>query len=211
MRLCLRSVFSVQPAAICVQLTWPPSRKMCQPQTSTHPNNSTMSHNPLVSESESSSSSASPSFRSIDNFPPVSQLHLSPEAPDGIIQNELLKSKITMNASMILERLPVDKKEMLEKITEPSAEKITIRCQPIGSTPMLSPNVFKISYHQPMATLIKFITRKLKKSLPAGATLYCYVNNSFSPSPDEVIGTLFEHFAHGDELLVSYCTVVAFG
>jgi ubiquitin-like protein ATG12 len=181
-----------------------------------------MSHNPLVSESESSSACASPSLASTEHLPTVSQVNVSPlreptpeddpsSDDNAIIKNQMLKSKITMATSMILQKLPQDTKKVLDKITEPSSVKITVRCQAIGSTPVLSPNVFKISYHQPMATLIKFIMKKLRKSLPQGATLYCYVNNSFAPAPDEIVGCLHDHFANGDELMVNYCTVVAFG
>lgn len=68
---------------------------------------------------------------------------------------------------------------------------VTIRCQAIGSAPQLSPMMFKISDTQPFATLIKFINKKLKKKLANKEdVIYCYVNNSFAPSPDEVIGNL---------------------
>lgn len=133
------------------------------------------------------------------------------EECDHYIRNEMLKSKITTAASIMIDRLPPVTKQLVDKITEPSSEKITVRCQPIGSTPSLTPNVFKISYHQPVATLHKFILKKLKKSLPKGTSLYIYVNNSFAPAPDEIVGCLFDHFASGEELVVSYCTVVAFG
>ncbi|CDR41044.1 CYFA0S06e00628g1_1 [Cyberlindnera fabianii] len=135
------------------------------------------------------------------------------DSDNANIQNEELPcTKVTLSASVMLSRLPPDSSRVISRATEPNNEKITIRCQAIGSAPQLTPNIFKISYHQPFATLIKFLTKKLKKKLPnKNDVLYCYVNNSFAPSPDEIVGHLYRHFAVNRELVVSYCTVVAFG
>ncbi|CCH40483.1 Autophagy-related protein [Wickerhamomyces ciferrii] len=107
------------------------------------------------------------------------------------IKSQTQKHKVTTSASVILNRLPPSQSQVVQKITQESTIKITIRCQPIGSTPQLSPTVFKISETQPFGTLVKFINKKLRKSLKdKNDTIHCYVNNSFAPSSDEIIGNL---------------------
>ncbi|KAH3678372.1 hypothetical protein WICMUC_001389 [Wickerhamomyces mucosus] len=127
------------------------------------------------------------------------------------IKNEMVLSKIPLSASITLSKLPPDSTTMVSNLkSSQTQEKITIRCQPIGSAPELHPTVFRISYSQPFSTLIKFILKKLKKKLDQGI-VHCYINNSFAPSPDETIGDLHRNFATNNELVVSYCNVNAFG
>ncbi|KAG7662546.1 ATG12 [[Candida] subhashii] len=90
---------------------------------------------------------------------------------------------------------------------EEEVTKITIRFQPIGSTPHIQPKVFKISSTSTIATINKFLIKKLKtKSL-----IYIYIQNSFSPNPDEKIIDLFNLFKTNNELIISYCNTIAFG
>lgn len=85
-------------------------------------------------------------------------------------------------------------------------EKITIRLQPIGSIPPLISNTFKIASSQNFSTITVFLCRKLKLKY-----VYCYINNSFSPTPQQNIRELWNQFKINDELVVSYCSTVAFG
>lgn len=85
--------------------------------------------------------------------------------------------------------------------------KMPIRFQPVGSTPLISPRVFKISATQTMASLSVFLRRRLKIS----DQLWLYLHSLFSPNPDERLGDLWEMFRTNDELVVYYCNTVAFG
>lgn len=85
--------------------------------------------------------------------------------------------------------------------------KIQIRFQPVGSTPLISPRVFKISATQTMASLAVFLRRRLK----VVDQLWLYLHSLFSPNPDERLGDLWEMFRTNDELVVYYCNTVAFG
>lgn len=86
------------------------------------------------------------------------------------------------------------------------ADKVIIRFQPIGSISMIAPSSFKISSSQPFSTIILFLEKKLKLN-----NVYCYINNSFAPSPSQEIGDLWAQFNINSELIVSYCGSVAFG
>jgi ubiquitin-like protein ATG12 len=167
-----------------------------------------MSFNPLVSEGESSDEDAAALVSPVVSTRPISPrnpANLPQQEEDGIndadngnqseeqIQNDLIKSKIPMSASIILTKLPEATNKViskLENLTEENEQivKITVRCNPIGSTPPLKPNVFKISQHQQFSTLIKFIGKKLKRK----EGVFVYLNNSFAPGPDEIIGNLYK-------------------
>ena len=41
--------------------------------------------------------------------------------------------------------------------------------------------------------------------------VFCYVNSVFAPAMDEVVGNLWRCFKTGDELVVAYAKVPAFG
>lgn len=106
--------------------------------------------------------------------------------------------RVPLSTLMILERRPVQ---------ETSATKITVRFQPIGSTPALNPRIFKISAEQTVLTLVRFVNKRLRNQGP----LHLYVQNLFLPTPDEVLGDLYKLFKTSDELVIGYCYLVAFG
>lgn len=87
-----------------------------------------------------------------------------------------------------------------------SDSKITIRFRPIGSTAPVNPHICKISSSQSLATVIKFLCKKLKLT-----HIYIYVSNSFQPNPDENLGELFNTFQVNKELVLNYCKSIAFG
>ena len=106
--------------------------------------------------------------------------------------------RVPLSTLMILERRPVQ---------ETPATKITVRFQPIGSTPALNPRIFKISAEQTVLTLVRFVNKRLRNQGP----LHLYVQNLFLPTPDEVLGDLYKLFKTSDELVIGYCYLVAFG
>lgn len=85
--------------------------------------------------------------------------------------------------------------------------KVKIKFQPIGSIPPLKPkDTCVISYNKPFSTITLFLKKRIKVD-----HVFCYVNNSFAPSPNERIGDLWSQFKVNDELIISYCAIVAFG
>lgn len=57
--------------------------------------------------------------------------------------------------------------------------------------------------------LIDFIKKFLK--LVASEQLFIYVNQSFAPSPDQEVGTLYECFGSDGKLVLHYCKSQAWG
>lgn len=140
------------------------------------------------------------------------------------IKGEEVETRIPLSTSVVLDKLPAGQQEQLGKTfqeyeqrqdtsadpirTTASEEtaKISIRFQPIGSTIAINPKVFKISSTQTIATLNKFLCKRLKQT-----RLCLYIQSSFLPAPEERIGDLYNLFRTKDELIISYCNSVAFG
>lgn len=92
------------------------------------------------------------------------------------------------------------------KLKSEEVEKVQIKFVPIGSIPPIKPSICKISSRQRFSMVIAFLEKKLKVR-----HVYCYINNSFAPSPQQIVGDLWNQFKINDELIVSYCGSVAFG
>ncbi|AQZ17857.1 ATG12 (YBR217W) [Zygosaccharomyces parabailii] len=93
-----------------------------------------------------------------------------------------------------------------ERASSSSQQKVQIKFQPIGSIPQVNPSVCRITATQPFSLVITFLIRRLKVD-----QIYCYVNNSFAPNPQLIVGDLWSQFKVDDELIISYCGSKAFG
>lgn len=93
--------------------------------------------------------------------------------------------------------------------TSANQEKVLVRFLAVGLTRQVEPRVFKISQTQPFSLLILFLHRKF--GVGSLGRVFCYLHNTFSPNPDDNIGSLYRIFGTGQELVVSYCENVAFG
>ena len=125
----------------------------------------------------------------------------SSASPSLIYEASPLPPKIPLSTSIILDRAHL---EPIKNITD---DKITIRFQPIGSTPAITPRVYKISGNQTISTLNKFLGKRLKYD----RLIQLYIQSSFLPNPDEVLKDIYDIFRTNNELIVSYCYEVAFG
>lgn len=120
--------------------------------------------------------------------------------------------EVPLSASIGLNQLPRVTNKAIEKIEEQEGtttklqEKVQIRFQPIGSISQISPSVCKITATQPFSLVVQFLKKRLKVD-----QVFCYVNNSFAPNPQLIVGNLWSQFRVDDELIVSYCGTTAFG
>ncbi|KAI9164505.1 Ubiquitin-like protein [Blastocladiella emersonii ATCC 22665] len=93
----------------------------------------------------------------------------------------------------------------------PPPPKIIVRFQAIGDAPILRQPLSKISAAQRFHAVAAYLRREL--GLNKDTPLWLYVNQAFCPRPDEVIADLHACFQQSDsgQLVVSYCTTVAWG
>lgn len=126
----------------------------------------------------------------------------------NVPDEEQPEQPVTMSASVMLSQSK-GPQNILEHYAKSPNDKIQVRFKAIGSAPILKQQVYKISGNQKFSVLIKFLRRQLRYK--SNESLFCYINQSFSPAPDEIIANLFENFAVEGHLMVSYCNTVAFG
>lgn len=86
-------------------------------------------------------------------------------------------------------------------------DKVTIRLQLVGATPAINPRVVKVARSVTVATIIQFVTKRLRLESPP----FLYLHSAFQIRRDEVVGELFDCYRTGEELIISYCTTEAFG
>ena len=93
-----------------------------------------------------------------------------------------------MASSMILTSLPRDAASALSAAGNFSTAKINVRFRAVGSAPALEKQVCKISSTQRFEQVVAY----LRKTLKVGQTdsVFLYVNSSFAPALDEVVGNL---------------------
>lgn len=129
------------------------------------------------------------------------------EDPDE--DDENTEQPLTMAQSVVLTSLPQNAHAALEGAGELAQAKVTVRFQPVGNAPPLRQRVFKITSTQSFATVVASLRKKL--GIEPSQSVFCYVNSIFAPGLDEAVGNLWRCFKTGDELVVAYAMMPAFG
>lgn len=105
--------------------------------------------------------------------------------------------------------IPIPMQEMkMQQRVQPNKEKYKILFVAVGSAPMLKKNKFMLPGKEEFHTLQARLKRMLK--LPTSSNLYLYINQSFIPSPEDLIGDLGDLFCVGEELQIHYSLQEAF-
>jgi len=117
----------------------------------------------------------SPSPPSTDTAIPDSESH-DPDLP------------LTLASSIILTSLPRDAASALSSAGEFPKPKVTVHLKAVGSAPTLRNQVCKISSTQRFEAVVAYLRRVLK--VGERDSVFLYVNSSFAPALDEVVGNL---------------------
>uniref|UniRef100_A0A5F9CWS0 Ubiquitin-like protein ATG12 n=1 Tax=Oryctolagus cuniculus TaxID=9986 RepID=A0A5F9CWS0_RABIT len=86
---------------------------------------------------------------------------------------------------------------------------VDILLKAVGDTPIMKTKKWAVERTRTIQGLIDFIRKFLK--LMASEQLFIYVNQSFAPSPDQEVGTLYECFGSDGKLVLHYCKSQAWG
>ncbi|OTA91921.1 hypothetical protein M434DRAFT_56638, partial [Hypoxylon sp. CO27-5] len=117
---------------------------------------------------------------------------------------------LTMTASAVLTALPQDASSALASAGEFDQEKIRVRFKAVGSAPQLKREVRQISATQKFEAVVSHLRKALQLKPTDG--LFLYVNSSFAPALDEIVGNLHRCFKDSnDQLIVVYSITPAFG
>lgn len=111
------------------------------------------------------------------------------------------------NEQPYVDKLPAsesvaDKKDALKS-------KIDVLLKAAGDAPIMKKKKWAVDADKPVAYLSQFI-RKYIKCEP-DETLFLYVNQTFVPSPDQLLSNLFECFGSDGKLILHYCKSQAWG
>ncbi|KAJ7686664.1 ubiquitin-like autophagy protein Apg12-domain-containing protein [Mycena rosella] len=93
------------------------------------------------------------------------------------------------------------------------APAVILRFMPVGNTPVLKQNVFRLAAASPFEVVVRNLRKKL--GLKAQDPLFTYINFAFAPAPDEVLGNLYNSFGTQmggtRQLVVHYSSTPAWG
>lgn len=93
-----------------------------------------------------------------------------------------------MSASVILTAQPRDVTAALAEVGGFAQEKVVVNFKPIGNAPALPRATFKINATHKFDHLVSLLRKKLK--VKPTDSVFLYINQSFAPSLEEVIGNL---------------------
>lgn len=88
-------------------------------------------------------------------------------------------------------------------------QKVDILLKPTGNAPIMKKKKWTVDSDKPIGWIIEFIKKYLK--LEANEKLFLYVNQTFAPSPDQLVKNLYECYSTEGKLVLHYCRTQAWG
>jgi ubiquitin-like protein ATG12 len=95
---------------------------------------------------------------------------------------------LTMASSMIITHLPRDAAKALSSAADFPKPKVTVHFKAVGSSPELKRKLCQISSTQRFEVVVSYLRRTLK--VGDMDSVFLYVNSSFAPALDEIVGNL---------------------
>ncbi|KAH6640602.1 ubiquitin-like protein ATG12 [Chaetomium tenue] len=136
-----------------------------------------------------------------NDSPPASPVLEGRDSPD---------LPLTMAASTILTALPRDATAALAAAGGFPQEKVVVRFRPVASAPAIRRDLVKVISTHKFDSVVAYLRKMLK--VAEGDGVFLYINNTFAPALDEVVGNLWRCFKDSsDHLNVSYSMSPAFG
>ncbi|XP_050075904.1 autophagy protein 12-like [Anopheles maculipalpis] len=96
-----------------------------------------------------------------------------------------------------------------QKVEKQEAKKIDIVLHATGSAPILKQKKWSVDQEKPISAIVKFIHKYLK--LDPEERLFLYINQTFAPSPDQIIKNLYECYGTNGKLILHYAKTQAWG
>ncbi|KAK7507657.1 hypothetical protein BaRGS_00001592 [Batillaria attramentaria] len=91
----------------------------------------------------------------------------------------------------------------------PKLSKVDVLLKPAGNAPILKKKRWTVDRHKKIGWISDFIRKFIRTETED--SVFVYVNQSFAPSPDTDIGTLFDCFGSDGKLVIYYCRTQAWG
>ncbi|XP_023945510.1 autophagy protein 12-like [Bicyclus anynana] len=87
--------------------------------------------------------------------------------------------------------------------------KVDILLKATGNAPIMKKKKWAVDAEKPIGWIMEFVKKYLK--LEPEEKLFLYVNQTFAPSPDQIIKNLYECFGTDGKLVLHYCKTQAWG
>ncbi|CAH0579532.1 unnamed protein product [Chrysodeixis includens] len=87
--------------------------------------------------------------------------------------------------------------------------KIDILLKATGNAPIMKKKKWAVDAEKPIGWIMEFVKKYLK--LEPDEKLFLYVNQTFAPSPDQLVKNLYECFGTDGKLVLHYCKSQAWG
>ncbi|KAI5652166.1 ubiquitin-like autophagy protein apg12 domain-containing protein [Phthorimaea operculella] len=87
--------------------------------------------------------------------------------------------------------------------------KIDILLKATGNAPIMKKKKWAVDAEKPIGWIMEFVKKYLK--LEPEEKLFLYVNQTFAPSPDQLVKNLYECFGTDGKLVLHYCKSQAWG
>jgi len=87
--------------------------------------------------------------------------------------------------------------------------KVDILLNATGNVPIMKTRKWAVDQEKPISWVIRFIHQFLK--LEPEDKLFLYVNQTFAPSPDQIIKNLYDCYGTNGKLVLYYCKSQAWG
>ena len=87
--------------------------------------------------------------------------------------------------------------------------KINLLLKAVGDAPIMKQKNWAVEGNHTVAWLVAFIKKYL--NVDSSTSLFLFVNQAFSPSPDHTLSSLHQCFTTSDKLVIHYSTTNAWG
>ncbi|CAH2006345.1 unnamed protein product [Acanthoscelides obtectus] len=124
---------------------------------------------------------------------------MSEETQETVVQ-EATDSLQSMN----IRTEPVDSSD-----PEHTKQKVDILLKPTGNAPIMKKKKWTVDSDKKIGWIIEFVKKYLK--LEPNEKLFLYVNQTFAPSPDQVVKNLYDCYSTEGKLVLHYCKTQAWG
>ncbi|RZC42114.1 autophagy protein 12-like [Asbolus verrucosus] len=88
-------------------------------------------------------------------------------------------------------------------------QKIDILLKPTGNAPIMKKKKWTVEGDKPISWIAEFMKRYMK--LEPNEKLFLYVNQTFAPSPDQIMKNLYDCYSTEGKLVLHYCKTPAWG
>lgn len=131
-------------------------------------------------------------------------------------ENQAAGESVTETEDKVATEVEDKPESVPEKSLQPEPEKkatktkkIEVRLQAAGDAPIMKQKNYKVDGEKQISWILAFIRKYLK--LEPQDSLFVYVNQAFSPSPDQTVTNLADCFGQDNKLVLYYSRSQAWG